>query len=70
MLWERKIATSPPPMLMMKQGQSVDQAVAEAMKPSPAFFEAKIPRYVPKNKNGAGTSRLGPAGVQNAGAAR
>jgi outer membrane protein assembly factor BamB len=62
-LWERKVATSPPPMLMMKQGQSVEQAVAEAMKPSPAFFEAKIPRYVPKSKNGAGTSRLGPAGV-------
>ncbi|MDB5354889.1 MAG: hypothetical protein JWN24_1342 [Phycisphaerales bacterium] len=65
-LWERRTATSPPPMLMMKQGQTIDQAVAEAMKPSSAFFEmTRIPDYVPKTSGGMGTSKLTAAGVQS-----
>ncbi|HWE95934.1 MAG TPA: hypothetical protein VG269_18370 [Tepidisphaeraceae bacterium] len=65
-LWERRSATFPPSMLMMKQGQTVDQAVAEAMKPSPIFFEkTRVPDYVPKSQGGLGKSKLTAAGVQS-----
>lgn len=66
-IWQHVGMTMAPPMLMMKKGQTVEQAVAEATKPSALFFtKARIPKYVPKSKTGFGTSRLTPAGLQNA----
>ncbi|MDB5331317.1 MAG: hypothetical protein JWP03_2468 [Phycisphaerales bacterium] len=65
-LWERRSATSPPGMLMMKQGQTIEQGVAEAMKPSAGFFEnSRVPDYVPKSQGGLGKSKLTAAGVQS-----
>ncbi|MDB5302719.1 MAG: hypothetical protein JWM97_268 [Phycisphaerales bacterium] len=65
-LWERRSVTSPPPMLSMKQGQTIEQAVAEAMKPSAGFFEkTRVPGYVPKSQGGLGKSSLTAAGVQS-----
>ena len=65
-LWQRKSVTSPPMMVSMKKDQTIEQAIAEAMKPPLQFFEkAKIPKYIPKSKTGLGSSKLSASGIQN-----
>jgi hypothetical protein len=64
-LWQRQTVTFPPPLLMMKEGQTIEQAVAAAMQPSYFFFErTRLPANVPKSRGGLGSSRLTVLGVQ------
>jgi hypothetical protein len=64
-LWQRVAVVTAPSILSPKEGQSVQQAVADAMKPPIALFEnTRIPVYVPKSSSGFGTSHLTGTGAQ------
>src|SRR5207245_2276415 len=67
-LWERQAKTIPPMHLSLKEGQSVDQAVAEAMKATGWFFESvQVPQFVTKSRKAAqGHSTLTDKGVGEA----
>lgn len=65
-VWERKTTTSPPGMVTTREGQSIEDAVHEAAKPKPGFFQnLRVPRSVPKLSaaRGLGESKLGAQGV-------
>lgn len=65
--WRRVGVTSPPFFLNMKAGQSIDDALAEQMKPSPGFFtNVRLPRFLPRNPDGFGASQLTAAGAEPA----
>jgi beta-lactamase regulating signal transducer with metallopeptidase domain len=64
-LWQRGGLVLPPPFLSLKEGQSPEAAVAEAMKPSPRFYESlRIPKLVPEQPDGVGITYLTAAGPQ------
>ena len=65
-LWQRQSKWSAPMMPMIKKGQSIEDAVAEAMKPTAYFFvDVTVPQLVPKAqfKDGMGKSQLTAKGV-------
>jgi hypothetical protein len=65
-LWQRQSTRAAPLMLSLKEGQSTEQAVAEATRPDAGFFEnVNLPKFVAKAKykNGLGTSNLTASGV-------
>ena len=66
--WTREAGTAPPMSLSLKEGQTIDQAVAEYMKPSGWIFEnTNFPPRVSKSKSGTfGTTELTSSGPRNA----
>jgi len=67
-IWESVAVSGAPFMLQMKQGETVQQALAPYQKPNLQFFvNAKVPQYVARpNEAGAyGASSLTPQGIQS-----
>lgn len=65
--WQRGGTMLPPMFLSLKEGQSIDQAVNDAMKPSPVFYEGiRIPKLIPVQPDGFGITPLGATGAQAA----
>ncbi|HEX4796321.1 MAG TPA: Tudor-knot domain-containing protein [Humisphaera sp.] len=64
-IWERQSVVTAPFGMTLKQGQTIEQAVAEHMVPNAGFFQSlNIPAYLPRSKNGLGTSKLTITGAQ------
>ena len=60
-LWERVQVTPPPTFVNLKEGQTVEQAVNDAVTPRAGYFESvRIPKYIPKPQEPGSvrTSRL------------
>lgn len=63
-LWSNKGLTAPPFFISLKQGQSVEQAVSDQMKPNARFYtNAHLPKYIPKPGGGFGTTQLDASGA-------
>lgn len=68
-LWERQATRHPPMMASLKEGQTIEQYVADATRPDARFFSSvTLPRFVPKAqyRNGLGASRFTARGVVDA----
>ncbi|MFN0053228.1 MAG: SHD1 domain-containing protein [Planctomycetales bacterium] len=68
-LWETVSVSGAPHMLQMKEGQSVQDALAPYQRPNLGFFSnVKLPQYVARQAEGGayGASRLTPQGIQKA----
>lgn len=64
-LWKRGGVLSPPMLISLKEGQSINEAIAEQMKPTAKFYDGiRIPRFVPKVPGGFGTSDLTASGAK------
>lgn len=64
-VWQRTTVISYPMMVWAKQNQTIEEALAERMKPNYLFFEkARIPAYIPKSRTGLGTSTLTTEGIK------
>lgn len=65
--WQRGGIMMPPMFLSLKEGQSIDQAVKDAMRPSPLFYEGiRIPKLIPEQPDGFGVTPLSATGPQAA----
>lgn len=65
--WQRGGTMMPPMFLSLKEGQSIDQAVNDAMKPSPLFYQSvRIPKLIPEQPDGFGVTPLSATGPQAA----
>lgn len=65
--WQRGGTMMPPIFLSLKEGQSIEQAVDQAMKPSPRFYQdLRIPRLIPVQPEGFGITPLSGNGPQPA----
>jgi hypothetical protein len=68
-IWEAVSVSGAPHFLRMKQGESLQQALAPYQKPNVQFFASvKIPQYVarPSEAGAYGASNLTPQGIQSA----
>jgi|GEM_PF-6800644 len=65
--WQRGGIMMPPMFLSLKEGQSIDQAVNDAMKPSASFYQGiRIPKLIPEQPDGFGVTPLSATGPQAA----
>jgi len=65
--WQRGGTMMPPMFLSLKEGQSIDQAVNDAMKPSALFYQSvRIPKLIPEQPDGFGLTPLSATGPQAA----
>ena len=65
--WQRGGTMMPPMFLSLKEGQSIDQAVNDAMKPSPLFYQSvRIPKLSPEQPDGFGITPLSATGPKEA----
>ncbi len=64
-IWQRLYVVGPPFGLTLKEGQTINQAVAEHMVPNIGFFQSvNTPAYLPRSRTGLGTSKLTASGAQ------
>jgi beta-lactamase regulating signal transducer with metallopeptidase domain len=69
--WQRAGTMMPPMFLSLKEGQSIDQAVKDAMKPSAKFYQGiRIPELIPEQPDGFAVTPLSASGPQTARAPR
>src|SRR5205814_1764609 len=66
-LWQREyVVTAQFGLTTLKEGQTIEQSVAEHMVPNIGFLQSvNIPAYLPRSRTGLGTSKLTVSGAQS-----